>query len=56
MVMFAKTVVRERKIPFEIAAPKNDVYNEYNEKNRLVYRIEENTIEIIQCRTNYGDK
>jgi len=32
MVMFAKTVVRERKIPFEISAPKDDFYNEYNQK------------------------
>ena len=41
-------------------------YNEHNqallwsrridEKNRLVYRISEDTIEIVQCRTHYGDK
>ena len=24
--------------------------------NRLVYRINENRIEILQCRTHYGDK
>lgn len=27
-----------------------------DEKNRLVYRIKENLIEIAQCRTYYGDK
>ena len=27
-----------------------------DEKNRLVYRISEDTIEIVQCRTHYGDK
>ena len=31
IIMFAKSVVRERKIPFEIAA-KDDFYNEYNQK------------------------
>lgn len=29
--IFAKTVVRERKIPFEISAPVDDFYNEYNQ-------------------------
>lgn len=30
--IFAKTVVRERRIPFEIAAaPADDFYNEYNQ-------------------------
>lgn len=32
MIMFAKAVVRERKIPFEISAPKDDFYNEYNQE------------------------
>lgn len=32
IIMFAKAVVRERKIPFEIVAPKDDFYNEYNQK------------------------
>ena len=27
-----------------------------DEKNRLVYRILDDRIEIIQCRTHYGDK
>ena len=27
-----------------------------DEKNRIVYRIKENKIEILQCRTHYGDK
>jgi toxin YoeB len=27
-----------------------------DEKNRLVYRIKKNNIEIAQCRTHYGDK
>lgn len=27
-----------------------------DEKNRLVYRINDNRIEILQCRTHYGDK
>ena len=27
-----------------------------DESNRLVYRIIENRIEILQCRTHYGDK
>ena len=27
-----------------------------DEKNRLVYRIRENNIEIVSCRTHYGDK
>ena len=27
-----------------------------DENNRLVYRILEDRIEIIQCRTHYGDK
>lgn len=27
-----------------------------DEKNRIVYRINENKIEILQCRTHYGDK
>ena len=26
-----------------------------DEKNRIVYRINENKIEILQCRTHYGD-
>ena len=29
---------------------------EIDEKNRLVYRIHNGMIEIIQCRTHYGDK
>ena len=29
---------------------------EIDEKNRLVYRIHGNNIEIAQCRTHYGDK
>lgn len=29
---------------------------EIDEKNRLVYRIENETIEIAECRTHYGDK
>ena len=29
--IFAKAVVRERKIPFEISAPADDFYNEYNQ-------------------------
>lgn len=27
-----------------------------DEKNRLVYKIVDNTIRIAQCRTHYGDK
>lgn len=27
-----------------------------DEKNRIVYRINENKIEILQCQTHYGDK
>jgi len=27
-----------------------------DEKNRLIYKIEEGIIEIAQCRTHYGDK
>jgi len=27
-----------------------------DEKNRLIYRINDNEIRIIQCRTHYGDK
>ena len=27
-----------------------------NEKDRIIYKIEENTIKIIQCRTHYGDR
>ena len=26
-----------------------------DEKNRIVFRIEDNTIEIVQCGTHYGD-
>jgi len=29
---------------------------EIDETNRLIYRIENNKIEISQCRTHYGDK
>jgi DNA-damage-inducible protein J len=29
--IFVKAVVREKKIPFEIAAPADDFYNEYNQ-------------------------
>ena len=32
IIMFAKTVVRERKIPFEISAKDDGFYNEYNQK------------------------
>ncbi len=31
VTIFVKTVVRERKIPFEISAPMDDFYNEYNQ-------------------------
>ena len=31
ITMFVKSVVRERKIPFEISAPEDDFYNEYNQ-------------------------
>jgi len=27
-----------------------------DDKNRLVYRINDSTIEIIRCKTHYGDK
>ena len=27
-----------------------------DEKNRLIFRIENETLEISQCRTHYGDK
>ena len=27
-----------------------------DEKNRIVFRIEENTIEIIQCGSHYGER
>lgn len=27
-----------------------------DEKHRIVYRINENKIKILQCRTHYGDK
>lgn len=27
-----------------------------DDSNRLVYRIKENRIEILQCRSHYGDK
>jgi toxin YoeB len=29
---------------------------EIDKKNRLVYRIFENEMQIIQCKTHYGDK
>lgn len=29
---------------------------EIDEKNRLIYRIQGDNIEIAQCRTHYGDK
>lgn len=29
---------------------------EIDEKNRLVYRIENNMLEIAECRNHYGDK
>jgi len=29
---------------------------EIDKKNRLVYRIENDTIEIAECRTHHGDK
>jgi toxin YoeB len=29
---------------------------EIDKKNRLVYRIVENELQIIQCKTHYGDK
>ena len=29
---------------------------EIDKKNRLIYRVTENGIEIISCRTHYGDK
>jgi toxin YoeB len=29
---------------------------EIDKKNRLVYRIVENKLQIIQCKTHYGDK
>ena len=32
ITIFAKTVVRERKIPFEIFVPKEDFYNKYNQE------------------------
>lgn len=32
--IFIKAVVREQKIPFEIAMPKDDFFNEYNQ-NRI---------------------
>lgn len=41
-------------------ALKNDLSGYWSrridETNRLVYRIRENVIEIIQCRLHYGDK
>ncbi len=41
-------------------ALKNDLSGYWSrridEVNRLVYRIRENVIEIIQCRSHYGDK
>lgn len=27
-----------------------------DEKNRLIYRIKDNVIEIVQCRSHYGEK
>ena len=27
-----------------------------DEKNRLVYKVEDGSIHILQCRTHYGDK
>ncbi|WP_317855132.1 Txe/YoeB family addiction module toxin [Chakrabartyella piscis] len=27
-----------------------------DDKNRIVYRIEQNTIKIVQCGSHYGDK
>lgn len=27
-----------------------------DDKNRLVYRVSDKTIEILECRTHYGDK
>ncbi len=27
-----------------------------DEKNRLIYKIESNTVRIAQCRTHYGEK
>lgn len=32
VTVFAKAVVREKRIPFEISAPTDDFYNEYNQK------------------------
>ena len=29
---------------------------EIDEKNRLIYKIEENIIKIIQCKNHYNDK
>ncbi len=40
VTIFVKTVVRERKIPFEISAPIDDFYHEYNQA-RLRKMIEQ---------------
>ena len=32
VTVFAKAVVREKRIPFEISASTDDFYNEYNQK------------------------
>jgi len=29
---------------------------EIDEKNRIIFRIEENRLEIVQCGSHYGDK
>lgn len=43
MIMFAKAVVRERKIPFEISANEDDFYNPHNQKviEEAIKRLDE---------------
>jgi len=45
MVMFAKAVVREKKIPFDITVPRADFENPYHEKiiNERIERINNGT-------------
>lgn len=63
--IFARTIVRERRIPFEIAAPREPFYGEAN-MCRLrkaaaeldagkgqEHELTEDAVEIAQCRTHY---
>ncbi|MCD8377106.1 MAG: type II toxin-antitoxin system YoeB family toxin [Oscillospiraceae bacterium] len=73
-MIYTKKVLRERQIPFEIAALSAPFYSEQNtsqlrkgefsgmwsrridEKARLIYRYENNTLLIAQCKGHYEDR